>query len=172
MLWRWYTSWTEAIPWGIVLEQGRGLKGFRARHCRNIVLRLAWRPFQPLVIPVREPQDASSPGFPSKRRVIDRQLRWRGSAPAPSNPPEYDPKKVYTALSVSSPQSVPQSAKATERDGPPRLSCRRSRRGQAKRMFEKGADPTECDALTKLAEGLVSTQLFPGSQGAYESIEH
>lgn len=93
-----------------------------------------------------------------------------------SNPPEYDPKKVYTA--PPAPPSAP--AKVVK---PTELELLRSKldslevgqkvKGEGKKvpfdpnslqLFKGVTNP--CEALSKVAQGLGSTQLFAGNEGA------
>ncbi|HEU4501020.1 MAG TPA: hypothetical protein VFR82_05160 [Nitrospira sp.] len=93
-----------------------------------------------------------------------------------SNPPEYDPKKVYTA--PAAPPSAP--AKVVK---PTELELLRSKldslevgqkvKGEGKKvpfdpnslqLFKGVTNP--CEALSKVAQGLGSTQLFAGNEGA------
>ncbi len=94
-----------------------------------------------------------------------------------SNPPEYDPKKVYTAPSVAPPQTAPQTTKAAEPVPPsvelPPLEPRPHERGKWKKVPVKPESlqlfkdiKTPCEALSKVVEGLGSTQLFAGADGA------
>ena len=93
-----------------------------------------------------------------------------------SNPPEYDPKKAYTA--PAAPPSAP--AKVVK---PTELELLRSKldslevgqkvKGEGKKvpfdanslqLFKGVTSP--CDALSRVAQGLGSTQLFAGNEGA------
>jgi hypothetical protein len=93
-----------------------------------------------------------------------------------SNPPEYDPKKVYTtpAAPPSAPATV---AKATElerlRSKLDSLEMGAKGKGEGKKvpfdpnslqLFKGVRSP--CEALSRLAPGLGSDQLFTGVQGA------
>jgi hypothetical protein len=93
-----------------------------------------------------------------------------------SNPPEYDPKKVYTAPAVI--PSVPATvSKPTEldvlRSKLDSLEADRKAKGEGKKipfdpnllqLFKGVTSP--CEALSRLAPGLGSGQLFAGADGA------
>ncbi len=94
-----------------------------------------------------------------------------------SNPPEYDPKKVYSSPSVTPPQSATQPAKPTElgllQSKLQALESTSTEKGEWKKvpfnpdslqLFKGVTGP--CEALSKLAPGLGSTQLFAGNEGA------
>lgn len=92
-----------------------------------------------------------------------------------SNPPEYDPKKVYTSPSVSPP--APQSAKSAALEPPPielpSLEPGPDEKGEWRKMPVKPESfqqlkgvKTVCDALSQLVQGLGSAQLFAGAEGA------
>lgn len=93
-----------------------------------------------------------------------------------SNPPEYDPKKVYTApaASLSAPATV---TKPTEldllRSKLDSLESGAKGKGEGKKvqvdpnslqLFKGVTNP--CEALSRLAPGLGSAQLFAGDEGA------
>ena len=93
-----------------------------------------------------------------------------------SNPPEYDPKKVYTAPAVSPSTPVQTSAKPAEPGPPPiqlpPLEPGPNEKGEWKKVpvnpeslqLLKGVKNT-CEALTKMVQGLGSAQLFAGKDG-------
>jgi hypothetical protein len=93
-----------------------------------------------------------------------------------SNPPEYDPKKVYTTPAVSPSTPVQTSAKPAEPDPPPiqlpPLEPGPNEKGEWKKVsvnpeslqLLKGVKNT-CEALTKMVQGLGSAQLFSGKDG-------
>jgi hypothetical protein len=93
-----------------------------------------------------------------------------------SNPPEYDPTKVYTARAA--PPSAPATSIAKPAEtGPapiqlPPLEPGANEKGEWKKvpvrpeslqLFNSIKGP--CDALTKIVQGLGSTQLFAGKEG-------
>jgi hypothetical protein len=93
-----------------------------------------------------------------------------------SNPPEYDQKKLYSSPSVTQPQSVLQPTKAAEPEQPPielpSLEPGPNEKGQWKKvpvtpeslqLFKGVKNP--CEALSKIVQGLGSTQLFAGADG-------
>ncbi len=93
-----------------------------------------------------------------------------------SNPPEYDPKKVYTtpAAPPSAPATV---AKPTElerfQSQLESLEADQKAKSEGKQVpFDPNLLPrfkgvtTPCEALSRLATGLRSTQLFAGQEGA------
>lgn len=93
-----------------------------------------------------------------------------------SNPPEYDPKKVYTAP-VASPSAPATVAKPTEMDllrsKLDSLEMGEKAKGEGRKvpfdpnllqLFKGVTSP--CEALSRLAPGLGSTQLFAGQEGA------
>ncbi len=93
-----------------------------------------------------------------------------------SNPPEYDPKKVYGSPSVSQPQSASQPAKSAEPEQPqielPSLEPGPNEKGEWKKvpvtpeslqLFKGVKRP--CEALSKIVQGLGSAQLFAGKEG-------
>jgi len=94
-----------------------------------------------------------------------------------SNPPEYDPKKTYTSPSVSSIHSPPQSTKPAQVDllkaKLQLLEAAPQEKGNAKPLLVnpdtlevfKGVT-TPCEALSRLAQALGSTQLFAGDEMA------
>jgi hypothetical protein len=96
-----------------------------------------------------------------------------------SNPPEYDPKKVYTAPAVPPPTPSPSS----QHTQPAELDVLRSKldaleanqnaKGEGKKvpldpnllhLFKGTTNP--CEALSRLAPGLSNTQIFAGAEGA------
>ncbi len=93
-----------------------------------------------------------------------------------SNPPEYDPKKVYTAPAV--PPGAPATvAKPTEldllRSKLDALEANQKAKGEGKKvsidqnllqLFKGVRSP--CEALSRLVPGLGSAQLFEGNEGA------
>ena len=93
-----------------------------------------------------------------------------------SNPPEYDPKKVYTAPAVQPSTPVQTSAKPAEPGPPPiqlpSLEPGPNEKGEWKKVpvtpeslqLLKGVKNT-CEALTKMVQGLGSAQLFAGKEG-------
>lgn len=92
-----------------------------------------------------------------------------------SNPPEYDPKKVYTAPAAPSrPATLPTTPTELEqlRSKLDSLEMRSKGKGEGKKLpFDpnslqlfKGIS-NSCDALVRLASGLGSTQLFVGNEG-------
>ena len=96
-----------------------------------------------------------------------------------SNPPEYDPKKVYTP--PSPPPSVGSapitSSQPTEfewlKSQLESLEAGQTAKGEGKRIpFDQNLLPqfkgvtNPCEALSRLAPGLSSTQLFTGTEGA------
>ena len=96
-----------------------------------------------------------------------------------SNPPEYDPKKVYTA--PAAPPSIPSaSSRPTQSTEFERLKAQlesleagQNVRGEGKKIpFDQSSLPrfkgvtNPCEALSRLAPGLGSTQLFAGADGA------
>jgi hypothetical protein len=97
-----------------------------------------------------------------------------------SNPPEYDPKNVYTAPTPSPaapPQAVAQPAKPTEldllRSKLDALEANQKAKGEGKnvppdpnllQLFKGATNP--CEALSRMAPGLGSTQAFAGAEGA------
>lgn len=96
-----------------------------------------------------------------------------------SNPPEYDPKKVYTAPAV--PLSAPtMPIKQTQSSELERLQSKldsieadQKEKGEGKRVpFDPNLLPsfkgvtTPCEAMTKLAQGLGTGRLFEGHEGA------
>ena len=94
-----------------------------------------------------------------------------------SNPPEYDPKKVYSSPNVAPSQSAAQSTKPTELELLQRklqsLEAASSEKGEWKKVpfnpdslkLLKGVT-SSCEALSRLAQGLGSAQLFAGNEGA------
>lgn len=94
-----------------------------------------------------------------------------------SNPPEYDPKKVYSSPNVAPSQSATQSTKPTELELLQRklqsLEAASSEKGEWKKVpfnpdplkLLKGVT-SSCEALSRLAQGLGSAQLFAGNEGA------
>lgn len=93
-----------------------------------------------------------------------------------SNPPEYDPKKVYTAPAVL-PSASAAVATPTEferlKAQLESLEAGQTAKGEGKKVpfdpnwlpqFKGGTTP--CEALSRLAPGLGSTQLFEGKEGA------
>jgi hypothetical protein len=95
-----------------------------------------------------------------------------------SNPPEYDPKKIYTppATPAGTLPTVTQPAQPTEleslRSKLDSLEAGQKAKGEGKKvpldpnllqLFKGVTNP--CDALSKLAQGLGSQQLFTGSEG-------
>ena len=93
-----------------------------------------------------------------------------------SNPPEYDPKKVYTAptappsasVTVATPTDF-ERLKAQLRS----LEASQKPKGEGKKVpFDQSLLPrfkgvtTPCEALSRLAPGLGSTRLFSGNDGA------
>jgi len=93
-----------------------------------------------------------------------------------SNPPEYDPKKVYTSPSATSPQTSAEPAKSAVSEEPaialPSLEPGPNEKGEWRKVpikpeslqQLKGAK-TVCDALFQLVQGLGSAQLFAGVEG-------
>ncbi|MEP6890618.1 MAG: hypothetical protein ABI955_07995, partial [Nitrospirota bacterium] len=93
-----------------------------------------------------------------------------------SNPPEYDPEKVYTTPAVSPSTPVQTSAKPAEPSPPPiqlpPLEPGPNEKGEWKKVpvnseslqLLKGVKNT-CEALTKMVQGLGSAQLFAGKDG-------
>ncbi|HEY7532193.1 MAG TPA: hypothetical protein VH681_05345, partial [Nitrospiraceae bacterium] len=93
-----------------------------------------------------------------------------------SNPPEYDPTKTYTSSNVSSTQSPPQPTKPTELDllqsKLQLLETASQKKGEGKPLavspdmlqLLKGVT-SPCQALSRVAQGLGSTQLFAGGEG-------
>jgi len=93
-----------------------------------------------------------------------------------SNPPEYDPQKVYAAPAVSPSTPVQTSAKPAEPGPPPiqlpPLEPGPNEKGEWKKVpvtpeslqLLKGVKNT-CEALTKMVQGLGSAQLFAGKDG-------
>lgn len=93
-----------------------------------------------------------------------------------SNPPEYDPEKVYTTPAVSPSTPVQMSAKPAEPGPPPiqlpPLEPGPNEKGEWKKVpvnpeslqLHKGVKNT-CEALTKMVQGLGSAQLFAGKDG-------
>lgn len=93
-----------------------------------------------------------------------------------SNPPEYDPEKVYTTPAVSPSTPVQTSAKPAEPGPPPiqlpPLEPGPNEKGEWKKVpvnseslqLLKGVKNT-CEALTKMVQGLGSAQLFAGKDG-------
>lgn len=91
-----------------------------------------------------------------------------------SNPPEYDPKKVYTT--PVAPPSAPAVAKPAEPEQPsidlPSLEPWPNEKGEWKKVpvnsdslpLFKGIKGT-CEALSKIVQGLGSAQLFAGAEG-------
>lgn len=92
-----------------------------------------------------------------------------------SNPPEYDPKKVHTAP-VAQPSAPAMVAKPTEldllRSKLDSLETGSKEKGEGKKvpidpnllqLFKGVTSP--CEALSRLAPGLGSTQLFAGQEG-------
>lgn len=93
-----------------------------------------------------------------------------------SNPPEYDPKKVYTAPAAPS-QPATLSTIPTELESLlaklDSLEASQKQKGEGKKVpFDPNSLPrfkevtTLCEALSRLAPGLGSTQLFAGTDGA------
>ena len=93
-----------------------------------------------------------------------------------SNPPEYDPKKVYTAPAAP-PSASATVAKPTEldllRSKLDSLEIGQKEKGEGKKVpFDPNVLPrfkgvtNPCEALSRLAPGLGSTQLFAGQEGA------
>ena len=93
-----------------------------------------------------------------------------------SNPPEYDPKKVYGSPSVTQPQPASQPAKSAEPEQPqielPSLEPGPNEKGEWKKvpvtpeslqLFKGVKRP--CEALSKIIQGLGSAQLFAGKEG-------
>jgi len=93
-----------------------------------------------------------------------------------SNPPEYDPKKVYTPPAVSPGTPLQSSAKPPEPIPPPiqlpPLEPGPNEKGEWKKvpvhpeslqLFKGGKSP--CEALSKIVQGLGSAQLFAGAEG-------
>ncbi len=93
-----------------------------------------------------------------------------------SNPPEYDPKKVYTAPMAPSSAPAISVAKPVESSPPPiqlpPLEPGPNEKGEWKKVpvkleslqFFKGVK-TPCEALSKIVHGLGSAQLFAGAEG-------
>ncbi|MGQ0555647.1 MAG: hypothetical protein ACT4PN_06855 [Nitrospiraceae bacterium] len=96
-----------------------------------------------------------------------------------SNPPEFDPKKVYMA--PAGPLSAPStSIKPTQPTELERLRSKLDSLGRSQKATGEGQkvplDPTllqlfkgatnPCDALSRLAPGLSNTQIFAGAEGA------
>lgn len=90
-----------------------------------------------------------------------------------SNPPEYDPKKVYTA--PAAPPSAPATPTEFERlkSQLELLDAGQKEKGEGKKVpFDPNLLPrfkgvtNPCEALSRLAPGLGSTQLFAGTEGA------
>jgi hypothetical protein len=96
-----------------------------------------------------------------------------------SNPPEYDPKKVYTAPAAPppTPSTSSQHAQPAElevlRSKLDALEANQKAKGEGEKVpfdpnvlqfFEGVTSP--CEALTKLAQGLGSGRLFEGNEGA------
>ena len=90
-----------------------------------------------------------------------------------SNPPEYDPKKVYMA--PAAPPSAPAKvAKPTElellRSKLDSLEVSQKEKGEGKRVpFDPNSlrgVTNPCEALSRVVQGLGSTQLFAGNEGA------
>jgi hypothetical protein len=94
-----------------------------------------------------------------------------------SNPPEYDPKKVYTTPSSAPNQPAPQATQPAEPAPPPiqfpSLEPGPNEKGEWRKVpvkpeslqLLKGAK-TVCDTLSQLVQGLGSAQLFAGAEGA------
>lgn len=93
-----------------------------------------------------------------------------------SNPPEYDPKKVYTAPAVQPSTPSASVVKPAEQGAPPiqlpPLEPGPNEKGEWKKVpvrpeslqqFSSIKEP--CDALTKIVQGLGSAQLFAGKEG-------
>lgn len=93
------------------------------------------------------------------------------------NPPEYDPKKVYSAPSPAPSRPTTQPAKPTELELLQRkiqsLEPGQNEKGEWKKvpfnpdslyLFKGVTSP--CEALSRLAQGLSSAQLFAGNEGA------
>ena len=93
-----------------------------------------------------------------------------------SNPPEYDPKKVYTTPAVSPSTPVQTSAKPAEPGPPPiqlpPLEPEPNEKGEWKKvpvtpeslqLFKGVKSP--CEALSRIVQGLGSVQLFAGKDG-------
>lgn len=96
-----------------------------------------------------------------------------------SNPPEYDPKKVYT-VPAAPPSAPSMSIKPTTLTELERLKAQlesleadQKAKSEGKKVtFDPNAFPgfkgvtNPCEALSRLAPGLSSTQLFSGNEGA------
>ncbi|TKB91776.1 MAG: hypothetical protein E8D41_09885 [Nitrospira sp.] len=93
-----------------------------------------------------------------------------------SNPPEYDPKKVYTAPAAS-PSASATVATPTEferlKSQLESLEAGQKAKGEGKKVpFDPNSLPrfkgvtNPCEALSRLAPGLGNTQLFAGTEGA------
>ena len=93
-----------------------------------------------------------------------------------SNPPEYDPKKVYTTPNAPLSAPATSGAKSAETSPPsiqlPPLEPGPNEKGEWKRvpvnpeslqLFTNVKNP--CEALSKIVQGLGSTQLFAGEDG-------
>lgn len=94
-----------------------------------------------------------------------------------SNPPEYDPKKVYTAPAAPPTAPATSVAKPAEPGPPPvqlpPLEPRPNEQGTWRKVPVRPESlqlfkdiKTPCEALSKVVEGLGSTQLFAGADGA------
>jgi hypothetical protein len=93
-----------------------------------------------------------------------------------SNPPEYDPKRVYSSPSGTQPQSVSLPAKSAEPEQSqielPSFEPGPNEKGEWKKvpvspeslqLFKSVKSP--CEALAKIVQGLGSAQLFAGAEG-------
>ncbi len=95
---------------------------------------------------------------------------------SPSNPPEYDPKKDYSAPTLPAPVSAPPSDKEPEPESPlfelPPLEPGPNEKGDWRKLpvAPQSMQPLKdaksvCDVLSKLVQGLGSAQLFSDAGG-------